>query len=84
MVVNTVLDDLELTKTAVSKALLAVAGPKLQEHVTANANANVKWGDIVKTEGCQLESMFVYHALAPSYANDSGLKVWLRHTVCWQ
>lgn len=84
MIVNTVFEDLDLTRAAVSKAILAVAGPKLQEYITAAAKAKVNYGDIVMTEGVKLESMFVYHAVTPSYDKGKGntQKVWLRRTVC--
>lgn len=83
MVVNTVFEDLDLTRAAVSKAILGVAGPKLQDFMTANAKAKANFGDIVMTEGAQLESMFVYHAVTPSYDKGKGTaeKVWLRHTM---
>lgn len=83
MIVNTVFEDLDLSRAAVSKAILGVAGPKLQEFVTVAATAKVNSGDIVMTEGCRLESRFVYHAVTPSYDKGKGTaqKVSLRPTV---
>lgn len=81
---NTVFEDLDLSRAAVSKAILGVAGPKLQEFVTACGNTKVNYGDVVETEGCRLDSMFVYHAVTPSYDKGKGTaqKVWLRHIAC--
>lgn len=82
---NTVFNDLDLTRAAVSKAILGVAGPKLQEFVTAEAesNANVSDGDIVITEGGLLNSPFVYHAVTPNWdkGNGTAQKVWLTYTL---
>lgn len=75
-------DDLDLTKAAVSKAILGVAGPKLQDFVTTEAKhkANVNDGDIIITEGGLLQSQFVYHAVTPTWDKGKGTaqKVWIR------
>lgn len=84
VIVNTVFEDLDLARAAVSKAILRAAGPRLQELVTAEAKTKVNYGNIVITEGALLDSMFVYHAVTPSYDKGKGTaqKVWLRHTLC--
>lgn len=64
---NTVFKDLDLRMGDVSKAILGVAGPKMQEFVTAEAGAKVNHGDIIITEGGLLESLFIYHAVTPSW-----------------
>ncbi|XP_076602870.1 poly(ADP-ribose) polymerase family member 14-related sequence 1 isoform X2 [Chaetodon auriga] len=70
--VNTVFEDLALNRGAVSNAILAVAGPKLQEFVTAqNASGNV--GEIIVTDGCKLKSKHVFHAVAPYWDNGQGV-----------
>lgn len=69
--VNTVFESLDLTKGAVSNAISGVAGPKLQECVSA-AKANGTVGEIISTEGCMLRSMFVYHAVTPEWDKGTG------------
>lgn len=68
---NTVFESLDLTRGAISKAILGVAGPKLQEFVSA-AKANGTVGEIIITEGCMLQSMFVYHAVTPRWDKGKG------------
>lgn len=68
---NTVFESLDLTKGTVSKAILGVAGPKLQEFVSA-AKANGTFGEIISTEGCMLQSTFVYHAVTPKWDKGTG------------
>ncbi|XP_045909324.1 poly(ADP-ribose) polymerase family member 14-related sequence 1 [Micropterus dolomieu] len=66
VIVNTVFEDLTLNKGAVSNAILRVAGPELQQLVKAkNASGNV--GEIIVTNGCNLKSKQVFHAVAPHY-----------------
>lgn len=74
VIVNTVFEDLDLSRAAVSKAILGVAGPKLQEFVNteAKSKAKVNDGDIVITEGCLLQSLFVYHAVTPNWDKGKG------------
>lgn len=85
VIVNTVFGDLDLTRAAVSKAILGVAGPNLQEFVTteAKSKAKVNDGDIVITEGGLLHSPFVYHAVTPNWDKGKGTaqKVWLRYML---
>uniref|UniRef100_A0A8P4JZX1 Poly [ADP-ribose] polymerase n=1 Tax=Dicentrarchus labrax TaxID=13489 RepID=A0A8P4JZX1_DICLA len=69
--VNTVFEDLTLTKGAVSNAIFRVAGPKLQQLVTAK-NANGKVGEVIVTDGCQLKSKQVFHAITPHWDNGQG------------
>lgn len=55
----------------------------MQEFVTAEAGAKVNHGDIIITEGGLLESLFIYHAVTPSWDRKcKAQKVWLRYTVC--
>uniref|UniRef100_UPI0037E7907B poly(ADP-ribose) polymerase family member 14-related sequence 1 isoform X1 n=1 Tax=Semicossyphus pulcher TaxID=241346 RepID=UPI0037E7907B len=69
--VNTLSKDLDLTRGAVSNAIFRIAGSKLQTLVKAN-NANVKEGDIIVTEGCNLKSKQVFHAVAPHWDKGQG------------
>lgn len=80
---NTVFEDLVLKRGAVSSAIFGVAGPKLQQLVNAeNASGNV--GEIIVTEGCKLQSMFVFHAVTPHWDKGQGTaqKVVLYH-LCY-
>lgn len=64
-------EELELKRGAVSSAILGRAGPELQQFVTAEkTKGNI--GDIIVTEGCQLKSMFVFHAVSPHWDNGQG------------
>lgn len=67
---NTVSSDLDLNRGAVSQAILRAAGPKLQQLVDAqDATGNV--GEIIVTDGCQLKSKKVFHAVAPHYKDQA-------------
>uniref|UniRef100_A0A3P9DJR0 Poly [ADP-ribose] polymerase n=1 Tax=Maylandia zebra TaxID=106582 RepID=A0A3P9DJR0_9CICH len=70
VIVNTVSSDLDLNTGAVSQAILRAAGPKLQQLVDAQgATGNV--GEIIITDGCQLKSKKVFHAVAPHYKDQA-------------
>lgn len=71
---NSVFEDLNLNRGALSRALLHAAGPQLQEFLKAQ-NASGTVGDIIVTEGCRLKSMFVYHAVTPASYDAQGVKV---------
>ncbi|XP_042351029.1 poly(ADP-ribose) polymerase family member 14-related sequence 1 [Plectropomus leopardus] len=69
--VNTASEDLNLNRGAVSNAILGAAGPDLQQLVTANkAHGNV--GEVIVTEGCNLISKQVFHAVAPHWDKGQG------------
>ncbi|XP_041663634.1 poly(ADP-ribose) polymerase family member 14-related sequence 1 isoform X2 [Cheilinus undulatus] len=71
VVVNTITKDLDLSKGAVSNAIFRVAGPKLQQVVRAKSpSGNV--GEVIVTEGCNLKSKQVFHAVAPHWDNGQG------------
>lgn len=80
MTVNSVSEDYDLSKGAVSNAILRAAGPQLQILVNAE-NGSGSHGEIIVTEGCQLRSMFIYHAVTPRWDNGQGTaqKVALNH-----
>ncbi|KAK9537952.1 hypothetical protein VZT92_005522 [Zoarces viviparus] len=69
--VNTVAEDLDLNRGAVSQAILREAGSKLQQLVNANhATGNI--GEVIVTEGCKLKSKQVFHAVAPHWDSGKG------------
>ncbi|XP_025999849.1 poly(ADP-ribose) polymerase family member 14-related sequence 1 isoform X3 [Astatotilapia calliptera] len=77
VIVNTVSSDLDLNRGAVSQAILRAAGPKLQQLVDAQgATGNV--GEIIITDGCQLKSKKVFHAVAPHYKDQATSEKTLR------
>lgn len=63
VIVNSVSADLMLNNGAISQAIQLAAGPQLQQLVTAN-NSQASFGDIIETEGCQLQCKQVFHAVA--------------------
>nr|XP_033473820.1 poly(ADP-ribose) polymerase family member 14-related sequence 1 [Epinephelus lanceolatus] len=69
--VNTASEDLALNRGAVSNAILGAAGPNLQQLVTAS-KASAKVGEVIVTEGCNLKSKQVFHAVAPHWDNGQG------------
>ncbi|XP_011487521.1 poly [ADP-ribose] polymerase 14 isoform X2 [Oryzias latipes] len=69
--VNTIFSDLALNKGAVSTAILNVAGPKLQQLVMAQKAAGTE-GEIIITDGCNLKSQKVFHAVATKWDNGKG------------
>ncbi|XP_030613963.1 protein mono-ADP-ribosyltransferase PARP14-like [Archocentrus centrarchus] len=71
VLVSMISSDLDLNKGAVSKGILRAAGPKLQQLINAQgANGNV--GEVIVTEGCNLNSKKVFHAIAPHWDNGQG------------
>lgn len=69
--VNIVGEDLKLTQGAVSKAIYRAAGSQLQELVTAK-NTSATIGDVIVTDGCDLKSKEVIHAVAPHWDKGKG------------
>uniref|UniRef100_A0A672S1J3 Poly [ADP-ribose] polymerase n=1 Tax=Sinocyclocheilus grahami TaxID=75366 RepID=A0A672S1J3_SINGR len=66
VIVNTISEDLDLSKGAVSKALLQTAGYQLQSEITRAARSNsVTYGDMVITDGCKLKCSKVFHVVCP-------------------
>lgn len=68
---NTVFEDLDLRRGAVSNAIFGAAGAKLQQLVNAN-NASGSVGEVIVTEGCNLKSKQVFHAVTPHWDNGQG------------
>ncbi|XP_014047715.2 poly(ADP-ribose) polymerase family member 14-related sequence 1 isoform X1 [Salmo salar] len=71
VVVNTVGDDLALNHGAVSKAILAAAGPQLQTLVNQQGTAG-RAGEVIVTTGCNLKCKRVFHTIAPHWDNGQG------------
>ncbi|RVE58381.1 hypothetical protein OJAV_G00209100 [Oryzias javanicus] len=69
--VNTVFSDLALNRGAVSNAILNAAGPKLQQLVKAQKAAGTE-GEVIITDGCNLKSKKVFHAVATKWDNGKG------------
>ncbi|XP_060945027.1 uncharacterized protein LOC133022028 [Limanda limanda] len=71
VIVNTVSEDLELNKGAVSNAILLAAGPELQQLINAQ-KARGSFGEVIVTDGCRLKSKKVFHAIAPYWEKGQG------------
>ncbi|KAM6934529.1 poly(ADP-ribose) polymerase family member 14-related sequence 1 [Xenentodon cancila] len=69
VIVNTLSEDLDLSKGAVSYAILAGAGPTLQQMVRAQ-DPHGTVGEVIVTDGGNLRSKHVYHTIAPNW--DKG------------
>ncbi|XP_043106136.1 protein mono-ADP-ribosyltransferase PARP14-like isoform X1 [Puntigrus tetrazona] len=66
VIVNTISEDLDLSKGAVSKALLQTAGHQLQSEITRAARSkNVNYGEMVITVGYKLKCCKVFHVVCP-------------------
>ncbi|XP_026075337.1 poly [ADP-ribose] polymerase 14-like isoform X2 [Carassius auratus] len=66
VIVNTISVDLDLSKGAVSKALLQTAGYQLQSEINTSARSNnVNYGDMVITDGYKLKCSKVFHVVCP-------------------
>ncbi|XP_030648867.1 protein mono-ADP-ribosyltransferase PARP14-like [Chanos chanos] len=73
VIVNTISEDLDLKKGAVSKALLETAGPQLQTAANTKAGAaRLSYGDVVVTDGYKLRCERVFHTVCPPWDNGSG------------
>ncbi|KAK2906310.1 poly(ADP-ribose) polymerase family member 14-related sequence 1 [Channa argus] len=69
--VNTVFEGLALNKGAVSNAIFGVAGAELQQLIKAkNARGNI--GEVIVTNGCNLKSKQVFHAVSPHWDKGQG------------
>ncbi|XP_062390420.1 poly(ADP-ribose) polymerase family member 14-related sequence 1 isoform X2 [Sardina pilchardus] len=72
VVVNSVGGGLRLDQGAVSNALFRAAGPELQNLVDQKAAPPANEGDVIITEGCNLRSQMVFHAVAPKWDGGQG------------
>uniref|UniRef100_A0A671QDB4 Poly [ADP-ribose] polymerase n=1 Tax=Sinocyclocheilus anshuiensis TaxID=1608454 RepID=A0A671QDB4_9TELE len=75
VIVNTISEDLDLRKGAISQALLQTAGHQLQSEINTAARLNnVNYGEMVITDGYKLTCQKVFHVVCPFW-NGSELKV---------
>ncbi|KAI4900851.1 hypothetical protein NFI96_003772 [Prochilodus magdalenae] len=86
VIVNTISEDVDLSKGAVSKALLQAAGPQLQSeaasHLSAIGSSNLSYGDLVVTKGYNLNCQKVYHTVCPFWkGGDNSEDEVLKHIV---
>ncbi|XP_051973987.1 protein mono-ADP-ribosyltransferase PARP14-like isoform X2 [Xyrauchen texanus] len=66
VIVNTVSEDLDLCKGAVSRSILQTAGHHLQSEITRVAHSNnPHYGDTVITDGYNLKCSKVFHVICP-------------------
>ncbi|XP_026075336.1 poly [ADP-ribose] polymerase 14-like isoform X1 [Carassius auratus] len=76
IIINTISEDLDLSKGAISKALLQTAGYQLQSEVnTAARSNNVNYGEMLITDGYGLKCQNVFHVVCPFWRQDSEDKV---------
>uniref|UniRef100_A0AAZ3S5F4 Poly [ADP-ribose] polymerase n=1 Tax=Oncorhynchus tshawytscha TaxID=74940 RepID=A0AAZ3S5F4_ONCTS len=72
-IVNTISEDLDLSKGAVSNAILKAAGPGLQSAATGEARAiRLAYGDVVVTDGYNLRCQRVIHTVCPHWDQGAG------------
>nr|XP_017213521.2 poly [ADP-ribose] polymerase 14 isoform X1 [Danio rerio] len=76
VIVNTISEDMDLRKGAVSKALLQAAGHQLQSEVNRAAKSfRLNTGEIVITDGYNLKCSRVFHVVCPFWSQGSEDKV---------
>lgn len=71
---NTTGKDLVLSHGAVSKSVLAAAGPQIQDECKKKmpASGGLKYGDIVETQGYHLPVKRVYHGACSNWDGGTG------------
>ncbi|KAM9305745.1 protein mono-ADP-ribosyltransferase PARP14-like [Gastrophryne carolinensis] len=73
VMVNSVGDDLDLSRGAVSKALLGRAGPGMQQLLNdVSVDTQVTAGSVFPTSGCNLNCQEVLHAVTPQWDGGKG------------
>ncbi|RXN29688.1 poly [ADP-ribose] polymerase 14-like protein [Labeo rohita] len=83
IIVNTISEDLDLSKGAVSNALLQTAGHQLQSEITRAARSdNVNYGDMVVTDGYKLKCQNVFHVVCPLWKQGSEDEVRITMVLC--
>lgn len=69
VIVNTISEDLDLSKGAVSRALLNTAGPQLQAEICSTmrefGTSRLNPGDLVPTNGYNLHCQKVFQTVCP-------------------
>ncbi|ROL54816.1 Poly [ADP-ribose] polymerase 14 [Anabarilius grahami] len=73
VIVNTISEDLDLSKGAVSNALLQTAGHQLQSEITRTARSNnLNYGEMVITDGYKLKCRKVFHVVSTVWKPGSA------------
>ncbi|XP_077098953.1 protein mono-ADP-ribosyltransferase PARP14-like [Siphateles boraxobius] len=66
IIINTISEDLDLSKGAVSRALLQTAGHQLQSEINRAARSRkISYGEMVITDGYNLNCSKVFHVVCP-------------------
>ncbi|KAL0994160.1 hypothetical protein UPYG_G00118530 [Umbra pygmaea] len=82
VIVNTISEDLDLSKGAVSKAILEAAGSQIQTEARKEAHAGMlAFGDVVVTDGYNLHCLKVIHTVCPSWDNGKGTAERILRTI---
>lgn len=81
VIVNTISENMDLEQGAVSRAILEAAGDNLQVAVLTKAEgSSLLYGDVVITDGYNLECQKVFHAVCPFWDNGAGRA---ERVSCW-
>ncbi|XP_067289789.1 protein mono-ADP-ribosyltransferase PARP14 [Pseudorasbora parva] len=75
VIVNTISNDLDLSKGAVSKAILQTAGHQLQSEITTAARSRNVSRNMVITDGYRLKCQKVFHVVCPFWKQGSEDRV---------
>ncbi|XP_073686373.1 protein mono-ADP-ribosyltransferase PARP14 isoform X1 [Garra rufa] len=76
VIVNTISENLDLSKGAVSNALLQTAGHQLQSEITRAAHSKkLNYGQMLITDGYNLKCQKVFHVVCPYWKQGSENKV---------
>lgn len=79
IIVNTISEDLDLSKGAVSKALLDAAGSQLQSeinsHIKSFGRFRKNYGDLVDTKSYNLNCQRVFHTICPFWRGGNNSEV---------
>ncbi|KAM4745611.1 protein mono-ADP-ribosyltransferase PARP14-like [Anableps anableps] len=73
VIVNTVAENMNLSQGAVAKAISMAAGENLQTAILTEAGVStLQFGDVVITDGFNLQCQKVFHAACPCWDNGGG------------
>ncbi|XP_060751201.1 protein mono-ADP-ribosyltransferase PARP14 isoform X1 [Tachysurus vachellii] len=75
VIVNTISEDLDLSKGAVSKALLDAAGSQLQSEINSHKKfglSRLNYGDLVDTNSYNLNCQRVFHTVCPFWTGGNN------------
>lgn len=82
IIVNTISEDLDLSKGAVSRALLQTAGHQLQSEINRAAHSdNLNYGEMVITDGYNLNCSKVFHVVCPVWNGGQDSADRVRHNL---